>query len=1075
MTTAWARDAVQFLRRAAAPATTDLSDRDLLQRFASRRDEGVLAALVARHGGLVLGTARRVLGSAHDAEDVFQATFFILARKAASIRWQTSVAGWLHVVAGRLARQARARAARRQESELTAPPRSPRDPLDEVSGRELCGLVDEELRRLPERYRQPLLLCCLEGLARDEAARRLDWPFDTLKWRLERGRALLRERLARRGVTLPAALTGLLVGVAAPGTLRAATVRAVVALAAGEAAPAGVSTAALDLARRFLAPRLLGGAKVWATFLVVCGLTGGAGLLSGGAPVAREAPQPTVPEERAAAKREAAEPPLPEEALARVGSARLRHPEGLTSISLSADGKWVVAVGKGSARVWDAFTGRERYRLPAGGEMYSSVALSPDGKRLLIVDSKSVRLVEWMTGEVVRETPEGLHTRAVIAPDARTFAYRDRGTIRVFDFGAGKELRSFPVGDDASVGAFSADGKRVALIDRAPLRRGSDTLRVFDLTSGNLVVAVTDPTYTFNRVALAPDGKTAATLGQTRDAKLDEALSFFDLATGKVLRRVTDLVRTSSCLAYAPDGKQVAVGTMLRSVLQVFDPATGKELRRLRCNPTVEQVVYSADGKTLACCKSTGEIGLWDAATGAPRPASPDPAGCVNNVRFTDGGNSLLIHAQDVSVRDWRTGQTVRRYATPDTARWIFGVSLSPDERLFPLGELDGSIRLLDSATGKEVRRLVGHSDYPAEPLLFAPDGRRLFSRGYDSTVRVWDVATGKELHRFKAGARSSGDRLSVSGDGRRLAALSREEGSAVVLRVWDVDSGRELRRVERSTTGYGNIALSPDGASVAWASTVQPNLALYDVASGRERIFADAGVKSHGVAFSPDGRTVATGTDDGTPRLWETASGKERRRVRGHESAVYHVAFSADGRYLASVSQEAPVYVWDVYGVPRENARDLGDADAVAAFSAVRRLIASPGEAVAAVRPFLRPAKPADAEGVKRLLRALDSDDFAEREKATTELAKRVQEIEPQLRKELAETTSVEMRRRLEEILQRKVQASPERLREARALEVLEQVRTPEARKLLEELAAGAPEAGLTRDAKATLQRVGK
>src|SRR5258708_14423508 len=174
-----------------------LSDRELLHRFAVG-DENAFAALVRRHGPMVLGVSRRVLHQASDADDVFQAAFLALARNARSRHWQASVGNWLYLVAYRLALNVRAESECRARHERRAFTPAPADPLAVVSGRELCAILDEELAPLPERLPSPLLMCCLEGLAREEASRSLGWSLGTLKRRLEQGRALLRTRLEKR-------------------------------------------------------------------------------------------------------------------------------------------------------------------------------------------------------------------------------------------------------------------------------------------------------------------------------------------------------------------------------------------------------------------------------------------------------------------------------------------------------------------------------------------------------------------------------------------------------------------------------------------------------------------------------------------------------------------------------------------------------------------------------------------------------------------------------------------------------------------------------------------------------------
>jgi RNA polymerase sigma factor (sigma-70 family) len=251
---------LRHIRGLTADLAGEVTDSDLLARYTDAHEEAAFAALVRRHGPLVLGVCRRVLGNADDAEDAFQAAFLALARKAESIRKRESVGCWLYRVAFHTAMRARGQAAARKKVERQASPHPAADPLAEVTGRELLTVLDEELQALPERYRAPLVLCYLQGLTCDEAARHAGWAVRTLKRRLDQARERLRGRLSRRGLTLPAALlaTGLTQAaeVPVPARLTGAAVRVAVS-EAGETAPAGgVAALAAGVAGAAGAPRL---------------------------------------------------------------------------------------------------------------------------------------------------------------------------------------------------------------------------------------------------------------------------------------------------------------------------------------------------------------------------------------------------------------------------------------------------------------------------------------------------------------------------------------------------------------------------------------------------------------------------------------------------------------------------------------------------------------------------------------------------------------------------------------------------------------------------------------------------
>src|SRR6516162_6135291 len=239
---------LQLIRQVALdPRVRELSDHDLLECFNSQRDEAVFHALLLRHGPMVLEVCRGVLGNEADAEDAFQATFLILARKASSIRKTESLGSWLHGVAYRTALKVRAQLATRRRNEGCAPARPNAEP-DDLTWREVRQVLHEELAGLAERYRAPLVACYLEGKTQDEAAAQLGVAKTTLKERLERARSMLRARLVRRGlgpaaVLVATAWPSATASACLPATLVSSTVKAAILTAAGQAATNAVASA----------------------------------------------------------------------------------------------------------------------------------------------------------------------------------------------------------------------------------------------------------------------------------------------------------------------------------------------------------------------------------------------------------------------------------------------------------------------------------------------------------------------------------------------------------------------------------------------------------------------------------------------------------------------------------------------------------------------------------------------------------------------------------------------------------------------------------------------------------------
>jgi RNA polymerase sigma factor (sigma-70 family) len=265
----------------------ELSDADLLQRFSADRDDRAFACLVSRHGPLVMAVCRRVLRDEQDAEDAFQATFLVLARKATSVRSAVSLPAWLHKTAYRIALRARSAAVRRREQPIDPQAMIATETLKQFTAEYGQSVLDEELNRLPEKYRLPLFLVAVEGKSRDEAARQLDCSPGSLKGRLERGRQILRRRLMLRGVSLGAAVAVVLrsqqvAQAAVDPSLVASTVQAGAQYAAGYSAVGYVSQNALTLAKGSSPIMTLSTSKLFVCCVLTLGIAacGGSALLS---------------------------------------------------------------------------------------------------------------------------------------------------------------------------------------------------------------------------------------------------------------------------------------------------------------------------------------------------------------------------------------------------------------------------------------------------------------------------------------------------------------------------------------------------------------------------------------------------------------------------------------------------------------------------------------------------------------------------------------------------------------------------------------------------------------------------
>jgi RNA polymerase sigma factor (sigma-70 family) len=917
MSTASARGLVRQIAADPPP------DADLVARFARQADPAAFAELLRRHGPVVLGVCRRLAGP--DADDAFQAVFLVLARKAAAIDPAGRVGGWLYGVAVRTARKAKVAAARRRRREMGALLSGGRQPPEssgsELERAELRAVIDAELEKLPATLRDAVVLCDLGGKTRAAAARELGCPEGTVAARLHRGRKLLADRLARRGVALPAGVATALTPAAVTAAVPPGLARQALAVAAGGPAPPAVAALAEGVMRTLSAS----GVKL-AVMAVVAG-----GLLTVGgvwqSPAADPPPRnPLVVPKDAHAP--APKPPAPADAGGYV-----------SDVQFSGAGTLYAVVAGGKVAVHDAATRRKVWETPGEAARfvtYSSRPLSvigpPGATPLPAPDMNAL----WVTG------PEGVTVHAIhkgvvgppahkpyprpktqkwtvvaFSPDAKRYATHEGIRVRVFDTVIGAEAVRLdeqyredgwfiggPLGKQV---AWSPDGKRVAGL-AVVVATSSYGVAVWDTTTGKKLSATEGSFDEGPRaVAFAPDGKTLA-LGHETHVRYLTADGGTEVARFGVVGPVT-------ALAYSPDGKRLAVGVWAevwtgfwanpqmegrRTEVRVLDVATGATTHRLdgfeggaaKTHLPVTALAFGPDGRRVIA--GTGSPDL------VPFPSTLPKAGEVKVWRL-DAADPPKPPAGALKWRELRK---------LDEAGPVTAVAFAPDGKSFAAGG-PKTQPFLYRADGTAAAVAVPR-DTGTFSLAYSPDGKHLATARKDDVARYdarsWDFDPWPNADAFKGSGVTA---VAYSPDGKRLAVSDGKRTRVIdLVGSGEVSMGGPPAAEKNPNPLPAGVAWAPDGKRLAlirhekWEGHWP--VVLWGAGDGRGmELLSGHDDPVQSVAWSKDGKWVATGGADGKVVLWDAATGKELHRIdvggRSGKSDVRALAFSPDGTTLAA------------------------------------------------------------------------------------------------------------------------------------------------------------------------------
>jgi eukaryotic-like serine/threonine-protein kinase len=578
----------------------------------------------------------------------------------------------------------------------------------------------------------------------------------------------------------------------------------------------------------------------------------------------------------------------------------LQDPEiTMISVAYSPGGQAMVAgISNGTATVWDLANGKALLTLQGDSGDIGSLAFSSDGRRIATGSRDKAKIWDASSGKellTLQVQGRAMTSLAFSLDGQRIVTGCSDLTARLWDVSSGKELLTLQghSGDVTSV-AFSPDGRRI-------MTSSADMAKVWDASSGQELLTINGHSGEVTSVAFSPDGHRIVTGSRDQTAKVWDAANGLELVT---LKGHGDVICS---VAFSPDGQRIVTGSEDLTA-RVWEAATGKELLTLKGHiRAVTSVAFSLDGHRIVTCSHDGTAREWEGDSGWELFARKRHPKGFSSVAFSQDGRRIVT-AQDLAANVWDVAGSKEVLSLKGLSAQVICVAFSPDGQRIVTGSSDGTAKLWEAISGRELFNLEGDTGVNGGvwSVSFSPDSQRIVTGGYNNMAKVWEVASGRGLLTIR-GHENWIRSVAFSPDGQQILTGS----SDGTCKLWDAGSGMELLALKGHTKEVHSVAFSQDGRRIVTASW-DHTAKLWDAASGRELLtFNGHSDRILCAAFSLNGKRVVTGSEDGTARVWDAGSGRELLTLKGHSGAVSFVAFSLDGQRILTGSYDGTAKVW--------------------------------------------------------------------------------------------------------------------------------------------------------------------